>query len=304
MWFKNLIFYRFTEEFSYTQQQLQEQLEAHTYSPCKSQELSRYGWSSPCSQIADELVHAVQGFLMISAYKEEKIVPATVIKQTLNEKVSLIEQEQARKVYKKERDQLKDEIVLDLLPRAFSKFQKTFALIAPQQGWIAVDASSHKRAEELLSFLRGSLGSLPVALPDVQHSPSAIMSHWLESKEPLPQAFEIQDECELRDNLLEGGVIRIKGQQLEDEEFVAHLEAGKRVVKLALQWDEQLKFILQEDLSIKRLKLTEQFQEQLAEENIEDEITQFDTDMVQMGLEFSKLFPQIIEVFGGEAIRP
>lgn len=304
MWFKNLIFYQLTEQFPYSQEQLQAKLQEHLYSPCKSQELSRYGWSAPCKQLDDQLVHQAQGFFMIAARKEEKILPANVIKDALSERVSQIEQADARKVYKKERDQLKDEIILDLLPRAFSKHQQTFALIAPQQGWVVVDASSHKRAEELLSFLRGTLGSLPVTLPDVQHSPSAIMSHWLENRADLPTDIQILDECELRDNLLEGGVIRIKGQQLEDDEFIAHLEAGKRVVKLSLEWEEQLKFLLHEDLSIKRLKLTEQLQTTLAEENIEDEITQFDADMVYMGMEFSKLFPKLLDVFGGSAQRP
>ena len=304
MWFKNVIFYRLTEAFEYTQEQLQEKLIEHAFHPCKSQELSRYGWVSPCHLLDDVHAHQVHGMFMLAARKEEKILPGAVIKEAVGEKVAVIEHEQARKVYKKERDQLKDEVILDLLPRAFSKFQQTTALINPAAGWIAVDASSHKRAEELLSHLRGTLGSLPITLPDVNQSPSAVMSHWLEQHDSIPQGFEVLDECELRDNVLEGGVIRIKGQQLEDEEFVAHLEAGKRVVKLALEWDEQLKITLQEDLSIKRLKLSEQLQEKMADEAAEDEIAQFDADMVQMGLEFSKLFPALIEAFGGEAQRP
>lgn len=167
-----------------------------------------------------------------------------------------------------------------------------------------MDASSHKRAEELLSHLRGTLGSLPIALPDVNQSPSAVMSHWLEKHETLPEGIDVLDECELRDDVLEGGVIRIKGQQLEDEEFIAHLEAGKRVVKLALEWDEQLKFVLQDDLSIKRLKLSEQLQEKMNDEAAEDEIAQFDADMVQMGLELARLYPALLAAFGGEAQRP
>lgn len=304
MWFKNVIFYRLTESLDYSQEQLQEKLQEQAFTPCKSQELSRYGWVPPCHLLDDVLAHQVHGMFMLTARKEEKILPAAVIKEAVGDKVAVIEQEQARKVYKKERDQLKDEVILDLLPRAFSKFQQTTALIAPQQGWIAVDSSSHKRAEELLSHLRGSLGSLPIALPDVNQSPAAVMSNWLEHHESIPQAIEIMDECELRDNVLEGGVIRIKGQQLEDEEFIAHLEAGKQVVKLAIGWDEQLNMILQDDLSIKRLKLSEQLQEKMSDEAAEDEIAQFDADMVQMGLEFTKLFPALIEAFGGEAQRP
>lgn len=304
MWFKNVIFYRLTDSFSYTQEQLQQKLQEQAYTPCKSQELSRYGWVSPCRLLDDMLAHEVHGMTMIAARKEEKILPSSVIKDAVSEKVAVIEQEQARKVYKKEKDQLKDEVVLDLLPRAFSRFQQTTALISPSQGWIAVDASSHKRAEELLSHLRGTLGSLPLTLPDVNQSPSAVMSNWLEHNDSIPEGFNIMDECELRDNVMEGGVIRIKGQQLEDEEFVAHLEAGKRVTKLALEWDEQIKIVLHDDLSIKRLKLTEQLQEKMADEAAEDEIAQFDADMVQMGLELAKLYPALIAAFGGEAQRP
>ncbi|MBE9399687.1 recombination-associated protein RdgC [Pontibacterium sp. N1Y112] len=304
MWFKNIIVYRITGEFNYDEAQLEEKLQDQAFTPCGSQDLSRYGWVSPSNGLQDTLLHSVHGFHMIAAQKEEKILPPAVVKQQVEEKVSVIEKEQARKVYRKERDQLKDEVVMDLLPRAFSRFQQTCALIAPQQGWVIVDASSHKRAEELLSYLRGTLGTLPVALPDVKHSPSAIMSHWLEGQEARPQGLEILDEAELRDNLVEGGVIRIKGQELLDDEFVAHLEAGKRVVKLSVEWEEQLRFMIQEDLAIKRIKLTDQMKEKMDQESPEDQLAQFDTDMAQMGIEFTRLFPMLIEGFGGLAETP
>ncbi|MFW1676244.1 recombination-associated protein RdgC [Pontibacter sp. JAM-7] len=301
MWFKNVIFYRLQDGFNLPLADLQDKLAEQAFSPCRSQEISRYGWVSPCNELDNELAHNVQGFIMIAARKEEKILPAGVIKEALQERVAKIEQE--RKVFKKEKDQLKDEIILDLLPRAFSRHQQTFALIAPQQGWIAVDSSSTARAEALLSHLRGSLGSLPVTRLDVQHSPSAVLSDWLSEPTSQPAAFTTLDECELRDSVTEGGVIRIKGQQLEDSEFIAHLEAGKRVVKLALEWDQQLRFLLQDDLAIKRLKLSEQLQEQMATESSDDAIAQYDADMVQMGLEFNRLLPELLAVFGGELQR-
>lgn len=57
-----------------------------------------------------------------------------------------------RKVYKKERDRTKDEIIQAFLPRAFIRRSATFAAIAPKQGLILVNASSPKRAEDLLSI--------------------------------------------------------------------------------------------------------------------------------------------------------
>ncbi len=299
MWFKNFIFYRFTNPFLVAEEQLEEALQAEAFTPCGSQDLSRYGWVSPSNGLQDTFCHSVHGFHLISAQKETKILPPAVVRQTVEDKVAVLEQAQARKVYRKEREQLKDEVVIDLLPRAFSRFQRTAALIAPQQGWLIVDASSHKRAEELLSYLRSTLGSLPVALPEVKQSPSAVMSHWVETGQNLPTGLQVLDECELRDNLVESGVIRIKGQDLSDDEFTAHLEAGKRVVKLAVEWEEQLRFVIQEDLTVKRVKLSEQMQEQRAQDAPEDELAQLDADIAQMGLEFTRLIPVILEAFGG-----
>lgn len=300
MWFKNLIFYRLTEAFDHTGESLTEKMAEHSFVPCGSQELSRYGWNSPTGGLTDELVHSVSGFMMVSAQKEEKILPAGVVRKAVEEKVAVIERDQARKVYRKERDQLKDEVIIDLLPRAFSRYGQTRALIAPKQGWIIVDTGAHKHAEELLNLLRNTLGSLPVALPDVAQSPSAVMTHWLQAPDQQNPSFAIQDEAELRDSLVESGVIRIKGQELESEEFITHLEMGKRVVKLSLEWDEKLRFMLEENLCIKRLKLSDQLKENLDSEYQDDEIAQFDTDMTQMGLEFCRLIPQLLELFGGD----
>ncbi|MBQ0756830.1 MAG: recombination-associated protein RdgC, partial [Amphritea sp.] len=143
MWFKNAIFYRFSQPFSYTPEALEEKLTEKAFVPCGSQELSRFGWVSPAGDLSEMLVHAGNGFMLIAGQKEEKIIPSAVIRQQLDGRVKIIEDEQARKVYKKEKDQLKDEIILDLLPRAFSKYQKTWALIAPSQNLLIVDASSH-----------------------------------------------------------------------------------------------------------------------------------------------------------------
>lgn len=303
MWFKNLIFYRLTEDFNHSHESLADSMAEHAFVPCGSQELSRYGWNSPTGGLTDELVHTASGFMMVSAQKEEKILPAGVVRKAVDEKAAVIERDQARKVYRKERDQLKDEVIIDLLPRAFSRFGQTRALIAPKQGWIIVDTSAHKNAEELLNLLRNTLGSLPVALPDVAQSPSAVMTNWLQHPEQQSPAFAIQDECELRDSMVESGQIRIKGQELESEEFVTHLEMGKRVVKLSLEWDEKLRFMLEENLSVKRLKLSDQMKENLDSEYQDEELAQFDTDMTQMGLEFTRLLPQLLELFGGDVNR-
>ncbi len=302
MWFKNILFYRFTEQVNYSVEQLQEAFTEHCFTPCKSQELSRYGWVPPHQNMGENLIFQSAGAFLITAQKEDKLVPSAVINQQLKDKIAIIEKNEARKVYRKEQLTMKDEIVLDLLPRAFSKYSQTSALIVPQHGFIAVDSANFAKAEELLSLLRNCLDTLPVKLPDVNHSPGVMMSQWLLQENLIPQ-FKCLEECELKELSGEGAVIKVKGQDLQCDEITMHLDAGKQVTKLALEWDETLSFMLHEDLSIKRLKPTDQLSTEMNEENDEDPLTRLDSDTARLTLELQRLLPQLLEAFGGEVKR-
>jgi len=302
MWFKNIIFYRFTETVNYSATQLEEAFKEHVFTPCKSQELSRYGWCPAHPNMLDSNVFTSTGAFLVTTQKEDKLVPSSVVNQQLKDKVTIIEKQEGRKIYRKEKLTLKDEIILDLLPRAFSKFSHTSALIVPQHGFIAVDSASYSKAEELLNLLRNSLGSLPVKLPDVNHSPGVMMSQWL-AQENLVPAFKCLQECELKDQSGEGAVIKVKGQELQCDEITMHLDTGKQVSKLALEWDETLSFMLNEDLSIKRFKPSEQLSTELNEENSEDPLMRLDSDTSRLTLELNRLLPQLLEAFGGEVKR-
>src|SRR5690606_1204859 len=119
------------------------------------------------------LVHAGQGFMLIAARQGERILPAAVVRDSVQGKADEVEAAAARKDYNKATDQIKDEIVQPLMPRAFIRKSVTRAAIDPQRGFIYVDASSSKRAEELLSALREALGSLPVRPVTVKQAPTA-----------------------------------------------------------------------------------------------------------------------------------
>lgn len=299
--FSNAIIYRLTGQIETAR--LEEAMADHAFAPCGSQEMSRYGWVPAAGDRDERLAYSIGAgdgdVYAIRAMEETKILPSALIKREVDGKVAEIEHQQARKVYRRERNQLKDEVVLDLLPRAFPRQQETRAIIMPQAGLLVVEAAGHARAEKLLTQLRSSIGSLPIVLPDVKQSPSAVMSHWLEQQQPMPAGFQLLDEADLKDNLVEGGTVKVRGQDLTSSEVVAHLEAGKRVVKLGLEWDESLRFQLHEDLRITRIRQTDQFLE--GREEADDEIARFEADLVLTAITFQRLHRDLMSAFGGEA---
>ncbi|KPY80613.1 Recombination-associated protein RdgC [Pseudomonas syringae pv. spinaceae] len=206
-----------------------------------------------------------------------------------------------RKVYKKERDQLKDEIIQAFLPRAFIRRSATFAAIAPRQGLILVNASSPKRAEDLLSTLREVIGSLPVRPLTVKVSPSATMTDWVKTQKAADNFF-VLDECELRDTHEDGGIVRCKRQDLTSDEIQLHLNTGKVVTQLSLAWQDKLSFVLDDKMVVKRLKFEDLLQDQAEQDGGEEALGQLDASFTLMMLTFGEFLPELFEALGGEEI--
>ncbi len=297
MWFKNLQLYRLTETFELTAEQLHEKLLNDVTRPCQGLDTFTLGWDKPLGRDGEMLTHAINGCIMVCARKEERILPSAVVREVLDEKVAEIEDSEARPVRRKEKMQLKDEIIVDLLPRAFTRSAKTFAYIDTQAGWVIVDSVSAKKAEDLLSLMRKSLGSFKVKPFEVNQAPSAILTSWL--KGAAPTDFELQDECELRDTGEEGGIVRLRRHDLDGSEIEVHLEAGKAVVKLAVKYNDRLACILADDTSIKRLKFLDVIQEEAADAEAEDAAARFDVDFSLMSLELRNFIQRLIEIYGG-----
>ncbi|OLU22335.1 recombination-associated protein RdgC [Pseudomonas sp. PA15(2017)] len=300
MWFRNLLVYRLTQDVDFATEKLEAALAAKPARPCASQELATYGFVAPFGKGEDApLVHESQGFLLISARKEERILPGSVVKDAVKEKVDEIENEQMRKVYKKEREQIKDEIVQAFLPRAFIRKSATFAAIAPAQGLIIVNASSPKRAEDLLSTLREAIGSLPVRPLTVKIAPSATMTDWVKAQQAAAD-FHVLDECELRDTHEDGGIVRCKRQDLTGEEVQLHMSSGKQVTQLSLAWQDKLSFVLDDKLVVKRLKFEDLLQEQAEQDGGDDDLSQQDASFTLMMLTLIEFLPALFEALGGE----
>jgi recombination associated protein RdgC len=302
MWFRNLLVYRLTQDIPFDAEALETALAAKPARSCASQELSTYGFIAPFGKGADApLVHVSGDFLLIAARKEERILPGSVVRDALKDKVDEIEAEQMRKVYKKERDQLKDEIIQTFLPRAFIRKSATFAAIAPKQGLILVDSASAKRAEDLLSTLREAIGSLPVRPLTVKIAPSATLTDWVKTQQAAPD-FTVLDECELRDTHEDGGVVRCKRQDLTSDEIQLHMTAGKQVTQLSLAWQDKLSFMLDEKLVVKRLRFEDLLQDQAEQDGGDDDLGQQDASFTLMMLTLVDFLPALFEALGGEEI--
>lgn len=299
MFFKNAKLYRLTEEFNLSPEQLNEKLAEFAFHPCGSLDPLRYGFEFPLGRHGSEYVHATNGYIMICTKRQEKLLPGSVIKEQLEEKVLALSEAESRLVGRKERDTLKDEIIFSLLPKAFTKSSLDYAYIAAQERLIVVNSASSKRAEELLSKLREALGSLRCLPIQPKNIPTQVMTHWLRESQ-APHQFELGGDCELQATK-DGRVVRTKKLDLTSHEVRNHLESGMHVSKVSLCWKESISFTVDDQINIKRLKFEDVVTDKANDRKPETKAEQFDSDFAIMTLEMKNFIAALLSAFGGEA---
>jgi len=297
MWFSNLICYKFKQDISYQQDEFEKALEQDIFRPCGSQDLSTFGWTKALGKHGQMLSHFSQKSILICAKREEKVLPAAVVNELVAEKVEQIEAEENRPVKKKEKDEIKENLLHNLLPQAFKKSSLQFAFIDLEKGWLVVNSGSFNKAEELLALLRKSLGSLPVVPAFVNFDLGLFLTDWLTKMAP-PEGFEIGLDADLQEPDENGAQVKLKQHDLSSDEVQKHLENGKQVTKLALDWNERIKFMLVDDGSIKRISYSEVLKDENADIPKEDMLVKLDADFMLASEELKLMLDDLLSSFG------
>jgi len=299
MWFRAVRPYRLPNRLGIDAQELERRLQSRTFNPCTPAQPSSMGWVPALGGDASALVHAAGPYWLVRLKREEKLLPATVVREQANERCMQIAKAQGRKVSRRERLAVADEVTQDLLPRAFSRSTTIRAVIADPAGWIWIDNASATRSEEVLNHLREALGNLPAVLPDTQKAPAHVMTQWL-LHGAVPDGIELADEADFADQREEGSSVKVRGVPLDSEEVLAHLSSGHQVSRVALEWGSRVAAVVDKDLTLRRLKFSDAIRE-ANEELVEDPLARADADFLIMCEILSGLQSSLLSAFGGVA---
>lgn len=253
MFFRNLTLFRFPASSIENPEDLDTLLAEHTLKPVGPLELASRGFVSPLGQGEDALTHQVADAVLLTLATEQRLLPGSVVNAKLSEKLEHIRESEGRNPGGRERKRIKDEVIAELLPRAFARPSRCSGYLDLGLGWCVIDTSSRKHAETFVTAIREAMGSFPAVPASTETSPRALMTAWIDG-EPLPAGFMLGDECELRDPVDSGAVLKCKNQELQAEEIREHLKCGKQGFRVALVFEDRISFVLGEDLVIRKLK--------------------------------------------------
>ena len=297
MFFRNLTLFRFAENLPRSIKKLPSALDEHRLRPCGPIELATHGFVSPFGRDSEEMTHQIGAFILATIGGEERLLPSVVVNEELAARLAKITAKQGRRIGSKERKQLKEEVISDLLPRAFIRPSRLNAYLDAEQGWLVIDTASRKAAEGAVDQFRAAMGRFPAVPAAPENSPRIVMTDWLIHGK-LPKGLAFADECELRDPAEAGAVVRCRRQDLESDEVREHLKSGKQVFQLGLVYDERVGFVLGEDLVVRKLTFLDQVLDALDEDAMESAKAEIDARFALMSLELRRLFEKLDEWFG------
>ncbi len=299
MWFTNLCAWRLRDADALpAAEELAEKLEEKIFAACGPHATESMGWVAPAQGVHDSLVHTALDRHLICLQIESKVLPASVVRDFVEAEVEELQNQQQRKLRSAERQEIKERVTLELLPRAFTRTKRTHALIDHKAGWILINASSPRQAETLTGFLRETVGTLPITPLLTKLPPHTAFGRWLAGEEPGFN-FTLASDCELREPGDGGAVVRVSNFELLSPEVQQHLQGGLNAVKVGVSWDEKIDLQLADDLILRRLR----FSETLDIDDMDDDpAARFDADFALMSETLLALVDACVNVMGGEAI--
>lgn len=291
--FKNALVYRIDQWEPPTQADIERRLDGARFTECGPTQPESAGWVEPRGEKHGVLLESVAGQLILKLCAESKPVPAGVVKDQLAARLDKIEADTGRRPKGKASREIKEQIVHDLLPRAFPKRSTTLVWIDLAARTVLIGAASAKKADAVVTRLVDLFGGLRLAPLQTALSPATAMSAWLSDKQ-APHGFSIDRECELKQPDSEKAAVRYARHTLDIDEVGEHIRQGKLPTQLALTWNSRVSFVLTDALTLKKIKLLD-----VVLESGDGADGGFDADVALTTGELRHLLPDLVDALGG-----
>jgi len=299
MWFKQVQLFQLDDSINYVfLEGLEENLQALAFRACMPSMPHSMGWVAPVEsdeaegeeECADPLVRTINGYSMLCLQIEEKILPAAVIRQELDDTIKQIEAAEGRKLGAKHKFSLKEEVTMTLLPRAFSKLNRLYAYIDIKNHWLVLGTANAKKAEQFLSIFKKSVTEsiYPIKVKNL----SATMTNWLKHQD-YPSHFAVEKACVLQDPKQENRVIRCKQQDLFVTGIQSLIKDGCEAMQLAMSWQDRVNFVLSHDFSLNGIQFQDELLAEAKDRESESRRQQFDVDFLIMTETFTALLKDL-----------
>ncbi len=276
---------------------LEKALQQMPFVPTTGQQNKSVGWVPPRAD-GGLFVESVNGQLIMRFMAETRQVPASVVRSRVDELAAAIEADTGRKPGKKERRDLQEQAVSELIPNAFPRKRATLVWIDREKSRLIIDSTSAGTVDDIITALVKLVDGFVAEPLQTVMSPATAMACWLEDYR-APGDFEIGRACELKSCDEMKAMVRYKNHSLLIGEMLNHLKSGKQPTSLDLEWDGRVNFTLTDDLKLKKISFSDGMLEQSKAQG--QRADDFDCDVLMATSEIGQMLDELIAELDGVA---
>lgn len=267
--------------------------------PCSPSQESSSGWVPPRAE-EGALLEPVAGHLFARYQIETRSVPTSALKKRVQEMCDEIEKQTGRTPGRREKKELKEDALQQLLPQAFPRQLAINVWLDPKAGLIVLDTANHSRADAVASALVKAITGLALGFLTTAKEPSFAMGTWLLDFDSIPEGFSIDRACELK--ALDGSraAVRYVNHPLDTQEVQDHIRAGMRPAHVAMTWDDRVSFTLTDGGHLRSLRFLEGTMDNPGDSSAEAKADAFDADAAITAGELGALYAALVDALGGE----
>lgn len=299
MWFKNVTIMKLDPN----KMALEDgALDARAFEPPMSRQPGSQGWFPPTGKADDALVHEVMGCQLVALMIEEKVVPPSALADRVQERCEEIEARTGVAPKRKEMRQIKEDVLVEMLPEAFSRKRLVHGYLDRMRQMLVLNTTSAKDVKGFCTQMNITDERIKMIPMPVDLALTMTMRKWI-LDDDLPDELALGQNATLDSKSEDKCKITVHNGDLTSEDITNHLMSGFVPTKLELTWRDQVRFSLTENMTLGGIKFLDGAMDAAADtdgDGDDSEMQRFDADFSILTGVFADLLPLVVEVAGAK----
>lgn len=251
--FRNIRYYRVDNLWPDSEEELSATLAKAAFEPCGPLTERSSGWMPVFADAGDSLARRVNGADLLKLRSQSRVLPPAAINEELENRIEEFRTRMGESPSPREKRRLKAETRDELLPKAMLKSDKIWGYFDISEKIIGIDTAQESVAERFLRRLRVPFGDLNLTPLQYRKPVGELLTSIFLGG--APKQFLPGRECRMQDAADKSSTVRWSAFDLTDRTIRDHVANGMRLTHLAIEYDNVLSFVLDEDGVMTKLRL-------------------------------------------------
>lgn len=243
-------------DFGLTVEALSEKLQANLFQECPPTRMRSFGFVPVVD--GDHYALPFKNGFAFRVRIDEKQIPGDVVRRKVDEEAERIKANDNRTPGKKERAEIKDEVIMELAQQAFPRTAIITCFYQQTTGYLIVPTTSKKLADTIVTALVHAAGSVKtetIHVSDVKHGLTTRLTNWANSDDDAFGVFQPCAEAALKqgDRKINIKMGSLRGAETGIKEALA---AKFEVMSMGFTHDGETEFRLTHDFKLKGIEFS------------------------------------------------